>query len=237
MNEISNLQKKPLKILKYVLISFFTWVIFVVVSVVGWFFLICLLFSPNDFNEYSEGARWNCDSDLFYSSYVPLYFEKIDELRNHYGIECSEIINQTDIEGDNIVEIFLYNEKFTIALLVAKRGYYGHYRLQLYYYDLQDAATRNNVVNFVNDLTQYAAYDTKSEESENYFEKLYSDCIENDVKGTSYKYHFDHMIGYVGYDVATETSMGGYYYMMQKNRDNEILSSFYGFEGILKALD
>lgn len=73
--------------------------------------------------------------------------------------------------------------------------------------------------------------------SENYFEKLYSDCIENDVKGTGYKYHFDHMIGYVGYNVATETSMGGYYYMMQKNSDNEILSSFYGFEGILKALD
>jgi len=89
-----------------------------------------------------------------------------------------------------------------------------------------------------NEITNSFAFDAKTDK--NYFKALYDECIKNTADETphaSYKYHFDDLIGNVGYYVALNKDNFGYYYKMQKNSDLDILSNHYRFEGLLKPLE
>ena len=66
---------------------------------------------------------------------------------------------------------------------------------------VQHIKSQKNLVDFINELTHFVAYDTRKEEADNHFEKLYFECIEESCTGKNYNYHFDDFIGHVGYDV------------------------------------
>ena len=195
--------------------------------------------SPED---YYKDANWSCTNEEFNDMYMPAYLAKIEELKQKYNIECTQISEVKDYERDVGYEIYLYNEVFTVKLFFANRRYgCGDFWVHLYYYgneavDLKDYEKQKPFVDFINELTRYVAFDTKNEESDNHFERLYLDCIENGEKNATYNIHFDDLVDYVRYFVTLENANKGWYYKMQKDDNLEILANIYGFEGILKPL-
>ena len=86
-------------------------------------------------------------------------------------------------------------------------------------------------------MTNAVAFDTKADG--NHFEQLYMQCKEQNVpgsKGITDLYHFDQIVGDIGYRIRIESETYGYYYKMQKNKELEILSNRFTFNGLLKPL-
>lgn len=207
---------------------------------IGVFFAIVGFESRED-AKYAKASGWNCSQEKFCDEYAALYKAKIQELKTTYEIDCNEDIEQYNSGNDNILTVNLYNDEFTIVMRFGNFGLYGGYYVDLYYYgsdsgDLDDYGNYKHLVDFINDLTTYVAYDTRSEESDNHFEKLHDECIQLELKNNSYMYHFDHIVGDVGYSVGLKKDNYGYYYKMQKNSSVNILSNSFSFEGILKPL-
>ncbi|MBO7305068.1 MAG: hypothetical protein J6V09_07605 [Clostridia bacterium] len=207
---------------------------------IGVFFAIVGFESRED-AKYAKASGWNCSQEEFCGEYIALYKAKIQELRILCGIDCNVDIKQSNSDGNNILSVNLYNDEFTIVAYFANFGMYGDYSVDLYYYginsaDLDDYEKYRNLVDFINELTMYAAYDTKTEENCNHFAKLHYECIQQELKNNSYMYHFDHIVGDVGYSVGLKKDNYGYYYKMQKNSSVNILANSFSFKGILKPL-
>lgn len=210
--------------------------------------LILLPLLSGDEEAYCEASGWNCTNEEFENSYMPFYLSRIDELQEEYNIVCEKKIERTSSKDQIYFVLYLYNDYFTMKLLLANRHYgsHGDYMLELYYYGedketLIDYEKQKNLVSFVNDLTHEFCFDTKKEEHENHFERLYLECIEAGVDngmGASYEYHFDHIVGYIGYKVFvnSEDGMARYRYKLQKNENADIFANGFCFNGLLKPI-
>ena len=200
-----------------------------------------VIMAVEDDEKYAESSGWKCEEKDFYGKYAVSYQNKIEELMSLYEIEASVISEKRNIDEDNIVEIYIYNDIFTVKIFFANRGLYADYKVNLFFYgsettDLDDYETHRHLVQFINDLTKYVAYDTRSDERDNHFEALYLECKEKERDTSGYVYHFDHTVGNVGYYVGMKKDNFGYYYKMQKNSDIKISSNSFSFEGLLKPL-
>jgi len=204
--------------------------------------------SPED---YYKDSNWSCTNEEFNDMYMPAYLAKIEELKQKYNIECTQIFEEKDYKRDVGYKIYLFSDAFTIDLFFANRSFlswdgapaggYGAFRVHLYYYgneavDLKDYEKQRTLVDFINEFTRYVAFDTRSEECDNHFERLYLDCIKNGEEHASYVIHFDELIDYVYYGVDLEICGAEWWYKMQKDHDVHILSNSFEFEGILKPL-
>ena len=201
-------------------------------AVVDW-----LLINLDKNGQYYLGAGWDCNDETFANEYYPLYYSEIQRLKALHGLECQERVDwDYDTMGNPKVTFYLYCEEYTfrLKLLGGSIGYYDGY---LYYY-AEDRSTDKYeefkpLVEFLNDFTNYAAYDTKTDC--NHFEKMFNDAISNGEKYSSFYYHYDSVIGNVGYYVQL-TQEKGYYYMAEFNSDIEKTCYLFSFDGLLKPL-
>ena len=194
----------------------------------------------NNDNDYYLGANWNVSKEVFVTEYYELYHTEIERVKEKCKFECSEnVICSETSSGGKKIEIYLYTDIFTISLNFTCREKIAYYRGYLYYYGNDGNYGKyedfKHLVYFLNDFTNYVAYDTKTEE--NYFEKLYYEAEQDEDlrKGASYYYHYDSAIGNVGYavDLGQEA---GYYYMAAFDEDLEKYCYEFSFEGLLKPL-
>ena len=133
----------------------------------------------------------------------------------------------------------MFNDEFTIIIRFNNGEELAFYKIDLYYYG-DSAASRENfenqrsLVNFINDFTNYVAFDTKTDK--NYFEALYYECCEEKTFASNY-YHYDSIVGNVGYYICLNTDAFDYYYKMQEDGDCMAICNCYRFEGLLKSID
>lgn len=191
--------------------------------------------------QYYKGANWNCELDVFTSTYLELYTKKIEELKEKYdlsfAVKC-EIEDNLERKS-NKISFLLYTEEYTFRFVMNNGIELGYLDTYLYYYGYYanpdvypEYSTFEHLFAFINDFTNYVGYDTKTDK--NYFEELYFDVIESGI-GKSYTYHEDSTIGNVGYGVGLK-SESGYYYMSGYDIDIEKYSLQCRFSGILKPL-
>ena len=184
--------------------------------------------------EYFEKTGWNATEENFRTDYYYAYIAKTEELKVLHNIEWY-------VEDEFFPKgyyVYLYDDHFTITIRFLEDGGLGFYCIDLYYYgdsnaSREDFEKQRPLVNFINDFTNYVAFDTKTDK--NHFEALYYECSE----GKSYAsnmYHYDSAIGNVGYSVALKIDKG-YYHKMQKNDDYVAICNRYHFEGLLKPID
>lgn len=192
--------------------------------------------------RYINGVNWNVDNETFESENVVFYNEEILRLMNKYSLDCTLHTEKNYNEnGKLIYDFYLYCEDYTIVINMVNGYELGFYKIAVYYYN--DNRLNNNyndiqpVVDFANEITNIIAYDTKM--NENQFEKLYYDALNSEKKYATNYYHFDNIVGNVGYKVDVRENTGslssGYYYMLQKEH---VAKSCYVFEfdGVLKQL-
>lgn len=211
----------------------------VVVVVVLTFFAI--MFFTNDENiEYAESSQWNCDNQTFDTEYVDFYKNTIGELKARYALDCDEIWEERSHKDDRIITAYLYNDQFTIYILFANRGIYGDFNVKMFYYGdgkeaQKDDGVQSSLVSFVHDLTKSVAFDSKTDDK-NQFKQLYNECLEENKSAASYIYHFDDLVDYVGYTVGLSEDNYGYYYKMQKDSNIKIPANAFKFQGLLKPI-
>lgn len=221
-----------LTIVAVVLLSFIVASIVHIVFVVkGWI---------EDENYYLN-ANWNCDNETLENEYLKCYYDKIEELKNKYGLsfEQSEFTYKFDDSFEREVlyyDIFLYTEEYTILIHFLNSGSYATCTFGLYYYN---AFAENpvpfditTILNFLNDFTNYAAFDTKTDE--NYFEKVYMAALDENKTYKSECYHSDSLIGDVAYRAFLEYQ--GTNYMGKKDSYYKKPCHLISFRGILKSL-
>lgn len=195
--------------------------------------------------DYYKGTNWDQVSSEFDEVYIPAYQEKIDELLQQYGLTCeSRIEKEVTAEGDTKVTIYVYNSQSTMRFRLSNLGSRGHYKTDLFYYgmDANDFYNRSTIepyVHLINDFTRFAAYDTKNEESDNHFLRLYDECVSGGTLRKdyeSYTYYYDSLIGNVGYGINMKRE-AGYFYMAKESSDaGERMCVHFDFEGLLKPL-
>ena len=214
--------------------------------------LIVVSFSSCNRVEYFETTGWYCTHDEF-QLYCDLYKAKIEELKSIYGIECDDKEEKRlYIDSDvSVYEINMFNDEFTIIIRFNNGEELAFYKIDLYYYG-DSAASRENfenqrsLVNFINDFTNYVAFDTKTDK--NYFEVLYNECKKSDGKPTvnysyqydssaSNNYHYDSVVGNIGYSVTLNYNAYGEYYKMQGDSNCMAFCNHYRFDGLLKPID
>jgi len=188
--------------------------------------------------QYYLGAGWDCDDETFANEYYPLYYNEIQRLKTLYGLECQERVD-FDTRGDsvnfNVISYCLYSNYYTICLYLNNNGI-AEYNVCLYYF-VNDKSSDNHddltpLLGFINDFTNYVAYDTRTDC--NHFERLFNDAV-LDGKYADYLYHYDSLIGNVGYTVYLSAPIG-YYYMAEFNSELEKSGYRFTFDGLLKPL-
>ena len=197
--------------------------------------------------EYFETTGWNCTDENFQTYYRGLYKAKIAELKELYDLTFSEKESE---EYNSKYQLCLYNDDFTIQIKFANGEELACYQIDLFYYGDSEASRKDYekqrpLVNFINDFTNYVAFDTKTDK--NYFEALYNECKKSKGKPTviySYQYdsiasniyHYDSVVGNIGYSVTLNYNAYGEYYKMQGNSDCMAFCNHYSFYGLLKPI-
>lgn len=208
--------------------------------------LIVFAFIFNEVQEryYSIKADWSCDNQTFENEYCKLYNDEILRLKEKYSLACDYVVqSSTDENGDLAYNFYLYCEDYTIYIHTANcsGGEIGFYGITAYYYGDQRLeggySSVKSVAEFLNEITNYMAYDTKDES--NQFEILYYQAESSENKYASNYYHFDNYVGNIGYYVDLNENAGGlsagYYYMLQKNSSLKPCYKF-SFNGLLKKM-
>ena len=198
--------------------------------------ILILLMDVTDGNYYKM-SNWNMSDEEFLEEYVKECEFKLDELMNVYEPEYIKDIEVTSLDnGDSRCVIHLYNEQFTLELTLRDVGFYGSLNASLYFFGGEAERKDEQVLLAVlNGFVRYFGFDTKNDESENHFERLRSEAVNEGLTHGSYYYHFDEMVGDVGYSVILQNSHFGYYYKMEKNADIAIVANRYYFEGVLNG--
>ena len=192
--------------------------------------------------QYYKGANWNCELDVFTSTYLELYTKKIEELKEKYdlsfAVKC-EIEDNLELKS-NQISFLLYTEEYTFRFVMNNGIELGSLDTYLYYYGYYanpdvypEYSTFEHLFAFINDFTNYVGYDTKTDK--NYFDTLYFEAVDNKDEFASYHYHYDSTIGNVGY-LADLDSEEGYYYIGAYDTTVKKACSRFWFEGILKPL-
>ena len=210
-------------------------------------FLVSDCLFSND-SEYYLSSGWNCEEGEFEEVYTKVYSEKISALKEKYNIECEEKIDIYYREKDCRMDITLCNERFTLRVVLRDDFEdFGSLSVTLACFDgeehsIDDYSSHEDIINLANEFIRDVGYDVKSEESENHFARLYTEIKEKNSYG-SYYYHFDEILGYVGYDVSLKLSGYGFYYdyINRDNRDENVeikkIANVFEFDGILKPLE
>ena len=200
------------------------------------------IFAATTEDKYAKSSGWSLKENEFAETYYDLYNTKLEELKDKYDISCNSEVEKLGEESDLFV-FYLYNNEYTVQIILQDNSVYGRFEIALYYYEtegnsLADYECQRSLVNFINEFTHYVAFDTKSDECENHFEKMY---FENAQKGegkhnSSYFYHSDNLVRDVGYSVYLMSDRCSYYHNMLKNNELETTANVFEFKGLLKPI-
>ncbi len=191
--------------------------------------------------KYFKSVDFVCTAEEFEEEYYPLYYAEIQRLKEQYGLEYKEHIDK-GMSGDKSykVEMYFYCQEYTVRIYMNGGGAYSTYTAGLYYYGSSNLPTDyegcGDAVNFLNDFTNYVAYDAITEK--NCFSELFEEAKSDENKFASEHLHFDDFIGNVQYIVNLNPSKdtGGYYYMKEFNKELEKECYYFEFHGILKDI-
>ena len=206
---------------------------------VGILLLLSLLLSfcscTWSWEEYALSTNWHCTKEEFIENYLPLYVDKVEELKAFYDVECVLTVDILYYYGINIC---LYNEVFTADMFLICRDSHATISSNLYFYGNESTLFNYNAqkvyVDLINDFVNYVAFDTKADE--NRFASLYLQSMQKEEKCASDHYHFDELVGYVGYSVDLDKDTFGNYYMCRGDFELETRANCFSFEGLLKPL-
>ena len=183
---------------------------------------------------YFTKSGWDSkiEASYFETVYCEDYREKATELKEKYELKVETL---EEIEEDYQVWYF-YNDTYTIYVLMRIEG---RYEIYLYFYgnenaSINDFESQRNVVNFINDFTNYVAYDTITEE--NCFERLYNEACVSEEGYATYFYHYDSFTGNVGYNVVSNAEGSVYDRQMSKEKNAKNNRNSFSFKGVLKPL-
>ena len=191
--------------------------------------------------KYFKSVDFVCTAEEFEEEYYPLYYAEIQRLKEKYGLEYQEHIDKTKKHENSVeIDMYFYCEEYTVIIKMDGGGAYSTYTASLYYYGngelTPDYEKCSDSVNFLNDFTNYVAYDAITEK--NCFSELLEKAKSDEKKFASEYLHFDDFVGYVEYRVNLKPSKktGGYYYMKEFNKELEKECYYFEFHGILKDI-
>ena len=194
-----------------------------------------IVFHLDKNGQYYLETNWDCDTETFVNKYHPLYLEEAQRLNLKYNLDLSLYVEYGG-DGPDILYIFLYNGECTVRLVLNSK-LYGFYTGYLYYYgndgNFGQYEDFKPMVEFINDFTNYAAYDARGDQ--NHFERLYNEALKDENGYASWELHFDDYIGSVSYYVDL-TYEAGYYYMAQMDLSCKKDCYRFEFEGLLKPI-
>lgn len=200
------------------------------------FCLLCLTYLIFPEDEYAKSSEWSCDNETFSKEYLDIYISKLEELQAKHGIICELRITENNDNGQCSYDIYLSNDEFAIHFILRNNKSFGEYTVRLEFYDkeinsLYNYDKQRNAVNFINEFTHYVAFDTKHDECENHFERLYLETVQNQNSNriNTYIYHQDDLVGNIGYSISTP-------YIYKSADGIETAENYYLFEGLLKPL-
>ena len=197
--------------------------------------LCVVLLLSSCYISYSDRTGWDCDHETFKNTYVPLYTAKIAELKNELNLDFEERIDFSTSENGFAYEFdwYFYTPEYKIRFYGYNYEYkgdsLGEFEIILYYYgkdgEFGDYEEFEPLVCFIDEFTDYVAYDAKTDG--NHFEKLYNEAYSNENKIASDNIHYDSSIGNVSYGVNLTASPE-----YSTNKPNYC----FWFEGLLKPL-
>lgn len=177
-------------------------------------------------DDYAFEPGWYCQHNEFEGLYYDLMCSKIDELESKYDLDFERSVEKKEYDTlDEIVLITkLSNDVATVKIEMINRVELAKFEIVLFFhssdeYPKEDYEAQRPYVDFINDFTNFAAYDTKNEEG-NFFEILYNRC-DVESEHTAEWIHFDDLIGNVGYNFYIDN-------------DNDCYRYLYTFEGVMK---
>lgn len=198
------------------------------------------ILSPED--QYYKGANWNCELDVFATTYLELYTQKIEELKEKYDLSFTVKyeIEENSEEQRYIICFILYDEDYTFRFYLHNHVWIGYLSTYLYYYGYHanpdsypEYSSFASLFGFINDFTNYAGYDTNTDK--NCFEELYFEVLNSEKSVATYNIHFDNYSGNIGYGLRLKED-GGYFHMALY--DNELVKYCLrcDFDGYMKPL-
>lgn len=205
--------------------------------------LVAIIYNNESNASYYLSSGWNCDNEKFKTMYSNRYGEKISELKTLYNLHFEEklevILNE---EYDGITLVFsLYCEEYTIIFKLASFGDLGTVDANVYYFcDDANKCELENIqalLSFTNEFINYVSFDSIKDGNE--FVRLFAESKSkpDGEQFESNRYHYDSMIGNVGYYIDLTSKDRSYYYMMSKDTSIERMACSFGFEGLLKPIN
>lgn len=191
--------------------------------------------------DYYTLSGWDCTDEEFFGSYFDAVELQMKKYITKYSLDLEEHYEYVRDENAQYITIYLYND-ITTVIITLNNGRYTC-SLQLFFYGSdtitwRDYDAQSPYVEFLNDMANYIAYDTITED--NRFESLYNECIDAQTYdfievGESDIYHYDSQVGNIGYSVGLNYDKG-YYYKMMKNSNLVRMANEFYFAGLLKPL-
>jgi hypothetical protein len=226
------------KIVFYVIASIIGIIVTYVIGIL--FLLLSLEVEIRRENNYIDKTNWSCKQDEFEDKYCDLYYEECKRLAENYNLSFSK---KTSIEKVSSTkekyELYLYCNEYTVYLSFLNCENKGYFEADLYYYGGEEGLGEYEsfapIVDFLNDITVFAAYDAKS--NTNHFRTLYEECIENEKMSAEDEEYIGEYVGSVGYRVYLDSkhSSDGYYYMLSEDYSIRKSCHHFSFQGLLKA--
>lgn len=221
--------KKTTNIILATLGALFFNVLFGAILLALIFFL--LIGRPDD---YLCEANWNCTDESFRTVYYAECSDKMGELKERYDLTFKDKTEFSETStGNPQIIVTLYDKKYAMKFKFVNEVTVGWYDANLYYFgDLEDVDLINKLTNFLNDFTNFVAYDT--EKDFNCFEKLYHEVITEGKTWASKSQHFDDIVGNVGYQFQLDYTAK---YINENGAESveKIKCCIFWFEGILTA--
>ena len=232
-----------LKYVKPFLKTFLAIILTIAVCLALLILAIFIIFYEND--EYEKATGWSCSNEEFADVYYAEYLAIVDTLWQKYGITCEKEIEEWHGENGALdgFTIEFHNDVAMVSITFNNHNSYGTFRIRLNYFGndeapFSDYESQRIYVEFINELTHSVAYDTRQEECANHFEKMFFENLQitDGHPASNYYYHFDDLVGSVGYVVVNDTFVDGSN-KMQGDPDIDYPCSIFEFEGLLKPIE
>ena len=205
--------------------------------------LTIIIYNNESNASYYLNSGWNCDNEKFKTFYSSRYSEKISELKALYDLhfdEKLEVISNEEYDGVTL-DFSLYCEEYTILFRLESFGALGTVDANVYYFcDDTNKCELENIqalLSFTNDFINYVSFDSIKDGNELVRLFVESKSKPEGEQFESNRYHYDSVIGNVGYYVSLIPQDWSYYYMTNGDEDIGKYGFRFGFEGLLQPLD
>lgn len=165
--------------------------------------LIALLFliAGCSDDDYANSSNWSVTNEEFKNDYYQFYLTNITTLAKQYNIDIEVQIKEKDDRRYQIIynssDYFIYfNFNNDTAGYGSFSSYYTYFNENIE--ELFDYSKHEKMVSFVSDVNSIVSFDYHG--GKETYHNLYTNYLAHET--TSYKYHFDEVVGYLSYQVT-----------------------------------